>query len=156
MPGYVKTIYAAFIASVVAGLAVGFIGSGESLWVPVVLGVLMVGGMLLVARWLTVKTGLNRDWERAREREVARDGDGVGGHAGDLKQRSWRARGYIAAKLAGPLGVVLVAVGAMHHSHGFLVAGIVLLGAFFLDTVLLFPILRARHDRQRRASRASN
>jgi len=68
MPRSAKIIYAVFIVTVFAGLMIGFIGSGESFWVPLILGLFIVGGMLLVARWLTVKTGLSREWERQRER----------------------------------------------------------------------------------------
>jgi hypothetical protein len=70
--------------------------------------------------------------------------------ARDFKQRPWTGKAYIAAQLSGPLGVVLVSVGAMGHEHVVLVVGIVLLGAFAIDTLLLFPILRARHDLKRR------
>jgi hypothetical protein len=70
--------------------------------------------------------------------------------ARDFKQRSWKGKAYIAAQLAGPLGVALVVVGAMDHDHALLVVGIVLVGMFFLDTALVFPILRARHDLKRR------
>lgn len=51
------------------------------------------------------------------------------GLARDFKQRSWGHKAYIVTQLAGPLGVVLVAVGAMGHNHVVLVAGIVLVGS---------------------------
>jgi hypothetical protein len=80
----------------------------------------------------------------------------MGALARDFKQRLWRQKAYIAAKLvAGPLGVVLVAVGAMGHDHGVLIAGIVLVGLFFLDTLLIFPIRRAWHDLTRGRKRSN-
>jgi hypothetical protein len=148
MPRSVKIIYAAFILSVFAGVTIGFIGSGESVWVPLILGALMVGGMLLVARWLTAKTGLSREWEHAREHERVGEPD-TGVLAREPKQRLWTSNAYIAAQMTGPLGVVLAVVGANEHNHGLIVAGIVLVAVFFLDTLLLFPVLRARGDRQR-------
>jgi hypothetical protein len=83
----------------------------------------------------------------------------MGALARDFKQRPGGQKAYIGAKfVAGPLGVVLVTVGGMGHHHAVLVAGIVSLGLFFLDTLLVFPIMRARHDlkRGRARSRDSN
>jgi uncharacterized membrane protein len=69
----------------------------------------------------------------------------------DFRQRPWAQKAYLAAKLvAGPLGVVLVAVGAMGHDHIVLVAGIVLLGIFAIDMLLIAPIFLARQDLKRR------
>jgi len=61
-------------------------------------------------------------------------------------------KAYAAAQLAGPVGIVLLIVGAVQHEHALLLTGIVLLGLFFLDSALLFPLLRAWHDSKRRRS----
>jgi hypothetical protein len=66
----------------------------------------------------------------------------VGALARDFKRRSSMGKTYV----AGPLGVIFGAVGLMGHDHALLIVGIVLLGAFFLDMAVLFPLLRARHD----------
>jgi|GEM_PF-4231193 hypothetical protein len=63
----------------------------------------------------------------------------------NFKRFSWRGKAYVAAQLAGPLGITLGAVGALGHDHTLLIVGIVLAGVFFLDSAVLFPILRARH-----------
>jgi hypothetical protein len=75
----------------------------------------------------------------------------MGALARDFKRRSRAQKAYISANLAGPLGVVLVFVGA-GHDHVVLVIGIVLLGVFAIDTLLVFPILRARQDLRRKRS----
>jgi hypothetical protein len=67
----------------------------------------------------------------------------------DFRRRPWAQKAYIAANVSGPVGVVLVAVGAMAHDHAVSIAGIVLLSLFAVDTLVVFPILRARHDLNR-------
>jgi hypothetical protein len=74
----------------------------------------------------------------------------MGALARDFRRRSWADKAYIAAKLSGPLGVVLVAVGGMGHDHVVLVVGIALLVVFAIDMLLFSPILTARRDLRRR------
>jgi hypothetical protein len=80
----------------------------------------------------------------------------VGALVRDFKGRSRAQKAYISTKIAGPVGVVLVFVGATADDHALLIAGIVLLGLFFLDALVVFPILRARHDLKRRRAPDSN
>jgi hypothetical protein len=81
----------------------------------------------------------------------------MGALARGFRRRSWAAKAYIAAKLVGPLGVVLVAVGGMGHDHAVLVVGITLLVVFAIDMLLFSPILAARRGlRQRRDSHGAD
>lgn len=76
----------------------------------------------------------------------------VGALARDFKRRSLMGKAYVAAQLAGPLGVIFVAVGSMGHDHALLVVGIVLLVVFCVD-MAAFPLLRARHELRRQRKR---
>jgi hypothetical protein len=53
-----------------AGTLLAYAGGGGSLWLALILGVLMTVGTLVFAWWLMGKTGVRRDWERARARRV--------------------------------------------------------------------------------------
>jgi hypothetical protein len=76
--------------------------------------------------------------------------------ARDFKGRPWTHKAYIAAKLvAGPVGVLLVAIG-IGDDHVVLVVGIALVGVFLFDSLLVHPILRARHDLKRARSRSDS
>jgi len=75
----------------------------------------------------------------------------MGPMASDFKRRSRAQKAYVSANLAGPLGVVLVFVG-VGNDHSVLIVGIALLGVFAIDTLLVFPIVRARQDLKRRRS----
>ena len=61
-----RVMLALIICAPLAGALLAYAGGDGSLWAALILGVLMTAGALAVAWWLAGKTGLRRDWERAR------------------------------------------------------------------------------------------
>jgi hypothetical protein len=58
---------------------------------------------------------------------------------------------YAVVQLVGPLGVILVIFGGASHDHTLLIAGVVLIGLFLIDTLIVWPVGRARRDLHRRS-----
>jgi hypothetical protein len=54
------------VCAPLTGALLEYADGGGSFWAALILGVLMTVGTLVFAWWLAGKTGVRRDWERAR------------------------------------------------------------------------------------------
>jgi hypothetical protein len=61
-----RVMLVVIVCAPLAGALLEYAGGGGSFWAALILGMLMTVGTLVFAWWLAGKTGVRRDWERAR------------------------------------------------------------------------------------------